>query len=76
MITATYDLPEGGFEALVQVMVCANQIGWRKKARHIVILATDDYSHLVTAPSVYNVIAFLIQILIVFAFRQAMERFV
>lgn len=49
MITNTYDLPEGGLEALVQVMTCVTQTGWRKKARHIVILATDDHSHLVIA---------------------------
>lgn len=40
------DAPESGFEALVQAMKC-NQIGWREKARRIVLLATDDYPHLV-----------------------------
>lgn len=39
------DGPESGFEALVQVVKC-NQIRWREKARRILILATDNHSHL------------------------------
>ncbi|EFX68653.1 hypothetical protein DAPPUDRAFT_301280 [Daphnia pulex] len=45
-IVNTYDEPEGGFEALVQAIVCTNEIGWREKARHIILLITDNYSHL------------------------------
>lgn len=39
------DGPESGFEALVQAIKC-NQTNWREKARRILILATDNYSHL------------------------------
>ena len=46
-IAYTYDEPEGGFEALVQAIVCKDQIGWREKARHIILFITDNYSHLV-----------------------------
>nr|CAH0109134.1 unnamed protein product [Daphnia galeata] len=45
-IVSTYDEPEGGFEALAQVIVCKDQIGWREKARHIILMITDNYSHL------------------------------
>lgn len=45
-IVDTWDLPESGFEALVQVMVCKST-KWREKARRIVLVATDDYPHLV-----------------------------
>ncbi|XP_032788871.2 integrin beta-PS [Daphnia magna] len=45
-IVETYDEPEGGLEALVQATVCTSQIGWRAKARHIILMITDNYSHL------------------------------
>lgn len=51
-IKGTWDLPEGGFEALVQVMACKQQLSWKEKARHIVIVATDDYLHLVKFNSI------------------------
>lgn len=40
------DFPEGGFEALMQAMVCNEQIGWRKKARKLLIFLTDGHYHL------------------------------
>ena len=48
-IVYTHDAPEGGFDALLQAMVCGDYIGWRKKkARHIIVVATDNYSHMVS----------------------------
>jgi len=40
------DDPEGGFDALLQVIVCKDRIGWRERARKIIVFATDNYSHL------------------------------
>lgn len=33
--------PTGGFDALAQVMVCTDQIGWRKDSRKIIIYISD-----------------------------------
>merc|ERR1712170_3374 len=40
------DDDEAGLEALVQAAVCASQIGWAEKSRHLVIFITDAKSHL------------------------------
>jgi len=45
-IVVSYDNPEGGFEALVQSIVCQQQIGWRDRARKLIVFATDAHSHL------------------------------
>ena len=38
------DDPEGSLDALMQVMVCGDRIGWRQNSRKIIILSTDrDY---------------------------------
>ena len=43
-ISGNIDNPEGGLDALMQVMVCGDRIGWRKNSRKIIILSTDrDY---------------------------------
>ncbi|XP_013181031.1 PREDICTED: integrin beta pat-3-like [Papilio xuthus] len=39
------DDPEGGFDALMQVMLCQDEIGWRENARRIIILSTDNTYH-------------------------------
>lgn len=39
------DAPEGGFDALMQVMVCDDTIGWRNNSRHLVVFSTDSYYH-------------------------------
>ena len=46
-ISYNVDRPEASLEALLQVVVCENEIGWRnkKKARRIVILTTDATFH-------------------------------
>ena len=38
------DDPEGSLDALMQVMVCGDRIGWREDSRKIIIVSTDrDY---------------------------------
>lgn len=44
-ITANLDNLEGGFDALMQVIVCNNIINWNDDSRKIVILATDGLVH-------------------------------
>ncbi|XP_062517532.1 integrin beta-1-like [Corticium candelabrum] len=44
-ISGNLDFPEGGMDALMQVVVCGNKIGWRKNARRIVVMATDAGFH-------------------------------
>ncbi|KAI5639674.1 integrin beta chain VWA domain-containing protein [Phthorimaea operculella] len=39
------DDPECGLDALMQVMVCDDKIGWRPGARRLIILSTDDTYH-------------------------------
>ncbi|KAJ8729626.1 hypothetical protein PYW08_001207 [Mythimna loreyi] len=39
------DIPEGGFDALAQVLVCKDIIGWRNESRKIVVFITDGPYH-------------------------------
>ena len=45
-ISGNIDNPEGGFDGLVQVMVCDDVIGWRKEARRVIIFTTDQSFHI------------------------------
>ncbi|KAH8269348.1 hypothetical protein KR018_006001, partial [Drosophila ironensis] len=44
-ITGNLDNLEGGLDALMQVIVCPKQIGWKEQARKVVILVTDGFMH-------------------------------
>lgn len=39
------DTPEGGFDAIMQAIVCKEVIGWRKNARHLLVLSSDAIFH-------------------------------
>lgn len=43
--SANDDAPEGGFDGLMQVMVCPDLIGWRNRSRRLLIYATDSDYH-------------------------------
>ncbi|KAI1307699.1 Integrin beta-1-B [Halotydeus destructor] len=47
-ISGNLDGPEGGLEALMQVMVCGSEVGWARNnnARRIVVFVTDSTSHI------------------------------
>ncbi|XP_066589275.1 integrin beta-PS-like [Prorops nasuta] len=45
-ISGNLDSPEGGLDALMQVMVCTDAIGWREKARHLIVFSTDASFHI------------------------------
>lgn len=44
-ISANLDDLEGGFDALMQILVCQSEIGWNDRTRKIVIFATDGKIH-------------------------------
>lgn len=43
--TGNFDTPEGLLDGLMQVMVCGDRIGWRNKARKMVLYASDIQFH-------------------------------
>ncbi|XP_006636260.2 integrin beta-8 [Lepisosteus oculatus] len=45
-ISGNMDTPEGGFDAMLQAAVCQNHIGWRSEAKHLLLMMTDQPSHL------------------------------
>ncbi|XP_037807602.1 integrin beta-PS-like isoform X2 [Lucilia sericata] len=44
-ISGNLDAPEGGFDAIVQAIVCREQIGWREQSRRLLVFSTDDSFH-------------------------------
>ncbi|XP_073971192.1 position-specific antigen beta subunit myospheroid isoform X1 [Rhodnius prolixus] len=44
-VSGNLDAPEGGFDAIMQAVVCWNQIGWRDKARKLLVFSTDAGFH-------------------------------
>lgn len=42
---SNYDTQEGILDALAQVIVCKNEIGWRNESRKIIIVLTDQSYH-------------------------------
>ncbi|XP_035239297.1 integrin beta-8 isoform X1 [Anguilla anguilla] len=45
-ISGNMDTPEGGFDAMLQAAVCQREIGWRPEAKHLLLVMTDQPSHL------------------------------
>lgn len=46
MVSRNRDAPEGGFDAILQAVVCKEKIGWRKEASHLLVFTTDDVPHI------------------------------
>lgn len=44
-VSGNLDAPEGGFDAIMQAVVCENEIGWRKHARRLLVFSTDAGFH-------------------------------
>eukprot|EP00117_Sycon_ciliatum_P011070 scpid4556/ scgid3103/ Integrin beta-1; Fibronectin receptor subunit beta; Integrin subunit beta-1; VLA-4 subunit beta len=44
-ISGNVDTAEGTLEALMQVLVCTDKIGWRDNARRVLVVATDAIYH-------------------------------
>lgn len=44
-VSGNLDAPEGGFDAIMQAVVCHKEIGWREKARRLLLFSTDSGFH-------------------------------
>ncbi|XP_076167863.1 integrin beta-nu [Ptiloglossa arizonensis] len=44
-VTGNVDNLEGGLDGIVQAIVCANEVGWGRQARKIILMATDGLLH-------------------------------
>ncbi|OQV13505.1 Integrin beta-PS [Hypsibius exemplaris] len=44
-ISGNLDAPEGSFDAIMQSIACRNDVGWRDKARKLLVLSTDASFH-------------------------------
>ncbi|XP_049778654.1 integrin beta-PS isoform X1 [Schistocerca cancellata] len=44
-VSGNLDAPEGGFDAIMQAVVCRDKIGWREKARRLLVFSTDAGFH-------------------------------
>lgn len=44
-ISGNLDAPEGGFDAIMQAIVCKKDIGWREKSRKLLVFSTDAGFH-------------------------------
>jgi len=44
-VSGNLDAPEGGFDAIMQAIVCKDIIGWRNKARRLLVFSTDAGFH-------------------------------
>ncbi|KAM4689044.1 integrin beta-8 [Discoglossus pictus] len=45
-VSGNIDNPEGAFDAMLQAAVCHKDIGWRKEAKRLLIMMTDQTAHL------------------------------
>ena len=46
LLVGNYDTPEAGMDGLMQVLLCNDEIGWRKLSTHIIVFITDAPSHI------------------------------
>lgn len=44
-VSGNLDAPEGGFDAIVQAIVCGQEIGWRGASRRLLLFSTDAGFH-------------------------------
>eukprot|EP00092_Neocalanus_flemingeri_P010016 GFUD01010796.1.p1 GENE.GFUD01010796.1~~GFUD01010796.1.p1 ORF type:complete len:824 (-),score=173.21 GFUD01010796.1:871-3342(-) len=44
-VSGNLDAPEGGFDAIMQAVVCKDEIGWRDKSRRLLVFSTDAGFH-------------------------------
>ncbi|XP_053121596.1 integrin beta-3 isoform X2 [Hemicordylus capensis] len=45
-VSRNRDAPEGGFDAIIQAIVCDDKIGWRQDASHLLVFTTDAKTHI------------------------------
>lgn len=44
-VSGNLDAPEGGFDAIMQAIVCRDVIGWNENARKLLLFSTDASFH-------------------------------
>ncbi|KFM66785.1 Integrin beta-PS, partial [Stegodyphus mimosarum] len=44
-VSGNLDAPEGGLDAIMQAIVCKDEIGWRNKSRKLLVFSTDNGFH-------------------------------
>ncbi|ESO10276.1 hypothetical protein HELRODRAFT_139427, partial [Helobdella robusta] len=44
-VSGNLDAPEGGFDAIMQAIVCQKEIGWRNQSRKMLLFSTDASFH-------------------------------
>ncbi|KAI6234958.1 Integrin beta-PS [Aphelenchoides besseyi] len=44
-ISGNLDAPEGGFDAIIQAIMCNSSIGWRERSRKMIVFSTDAGFH-------------------------------
>lgn len=44
-MSGNLDAPEGGFDAIMQAIVCQEEIEWRQEARRLLLFSTDAGFH-------------------------------
>ncbi|PIO74296.1 integrin beta cytoplasmic domain protein [Teladorsagia circumcincta] len=62
-ISGNLDAPEGGFDAVVQALACNQKIGWRERARKMLVFSTDAGFHFAGDGRDYPSIALLHQMI-------------
>ncbi|XP_063759885.1 integrin beta-3a isoform X2 [Eleginops maclovinus] len=45
-VSRNRDAPEGGFDSIMQAVVCKEKIGWRPDASHLLVFTTDAITHI------------------------------
>uniref|UniRef100_A0A8C6KMW1 Integrin beta n=1 Tax=Nothobranchius furzeri TaxID=105023 RepID=A0A8C6KMW1_NOTFU len=45
LVTANVDIPECGFDAIMQASVCGDKIGWRNNSMRLLVFVSDADSH-------------------------------
>ncbi|KAG9337585.1 hypothetical protein JZ751_028436 [Albula glossodonta] len=58
-VSRNRDSPEGGFDGIIQAVVCKEKIGWRQGASHLLVFTTDAKTHIALDGRDYPSIALL-----------------
>jgi integrin beta 1 len=59
-VSGNLDAPEGGFDAIMQAVVCRDNIGWREKARRLLVFSTDAGFHYAGDGKVNNYLSYVL----------------
>ena len=59
-VSGNLDAPEGGFDAIMQAIVCKERIGWRDRARRLLVFSTDASFHYAGDGKVFTLFCYLL----------------